>query len=320
MNDQEIVRPETGEIVKAEASAMVALPLGVKAAITQWQEYQALTRELLDDSDFQHIGARKFKKKSAWRKYARAFNITDEVTFEHIERSPDGFPLWARVRVKATASNGRTAEADHECHVTERCCDGDCNKRHAHCLEGCTGRVHFSHPGDLPATALTRAKNRAISDLIGAGEVSAEEMEGQKEQRDSFSQPSGSGICPKHKVAYVHTDKQKAGGYPPSHKDGAGWCVKQTPAPGDEDDEDDAPAQVQPEPASALPETAKAIAVRALTTLLGSKPQEWAAWVRATFPDTLGLRKSPDYTEAEWGVITTAVRAALAGANDLGSK
>jgi len=38
------------------------------------------------------------------------------------------------------------------------------------------------------ATATTRAKNRAISDLIGAGEVSAEEMDGQRprdEENDS---------------------------------------------------------------------------------------------------------------------------------------
>lgn len=168
----------------------VALPVTVDEAIEQWQQYQELTKRLLDESDYQQIGKRRFKKKSAWRKYARAFNIADEVTLEQIERGEDGFPLWARVRVKATANNGRSAEADHECHVTERCCPAaqgaPCPKRswrdHVCCQEGCTGRLHWSHPGDIAATALTRAKNRAIADLIGAGEVSAEEMSGQASQ------------------------------------------------------------------------------------------------------------------------------------------
>jgi hypothetical protein len=169
----------------------VALPVPVDQVIQQWQEYQELTRRLLDDSDYQSTGsgpnAKRFKKKSAWRKYSRAFNLTDRVVFEHVERAPDGWPLWARVRVEASAPNGRSVEADHECHVTERCCDAalgaQCAKRswsnHVCCPVGCTGRQHWGHPGDIAATATTRAKNRAISDLIGAGEVSAEEMEGQ---------------------------------------------------------------------------------------------------------------------------------------------
>jgi hypothetical protein len=163
----------------------VSLPIPVEEAVAQWRQYQELTRQLLDQTDYQKIGDKQFKKKSGWRKYARAFNITDRVTYEHVERAPDGFPLWARIRVEASHPNGRSAEADHECHISERCCPAatgaSCRMRnwdkHTCCAQGCTGRMHWSHPGDLPATALTRAKNRAISDLIGAGEVSAEEME-----------------------------------------------------------------------------------------------------------------------------------------------
>ena len=188
----------TAETERAESLPMtavtvvretVALPVSVEKAMEEWEQYQQLTRRLLDDSDYQAIGQKKFKKKSAWRKYARAFNISDRVTYEHIERSLDGFPLWARIRVEASAPNGRVAEADHECHVNERCCPtiygAACPKtswrNHTCCQPGCSGRVHFAHPGDIPATATTRAKNRAISDLIGAGEVSAEEMEGQRD-------------------------------------------------------------------------------------------------------------------------------------------
>ena len=165
------------------------LTVNVDQALAEWEQYQELTRKLLDPTDYQATGsgpnAKKFKKKSAWRKYAKAFALDDHVSFEHIERAPDGYPLWARVRVIASTPDGRSAEGDHECHILERCCDAKfgrvCGKRswrnHTCCKADCDGRQHWSHPGDIPATALTRAKNRAIADLIGAGEVSAEEMD-----------------------------------------------------------------------------------------------------------------------------------------------
>jgi len=186
------------ETISAEAThlpsvATVKLPVSVDEALRQWAEYQELTRKLLNDNDYQRLGGKKFKKKSAWRKYARAFNISDRVTFEHIERDEQGFPIFARIRVEATHPSGRVAEADHECHRSERCCPAarleHCDSKgrggHKCCVEGCDGRKHWPHPGDIAATALTRSKNRAISDLIGAGEVSAEEME-----REERSEPA----------------------------------------------------------------------------------------------------------------------------------
>ena len=158
------------------------LPTTVDDALADWKDYQTLTQKLLDDSDYQGIGDRRFKKKSAWRKYARAFNISTEVTYEEIERDSERFPIFARVRVKATGPNGRHEEADQECHVKERCSET--------CAEDCSGRGHWAHPGDLPATALTRAKNRAISDLIGAGEVSAEEMDTPRQAAPRKPKPS----------------------------------------------------------------------------------------------------------------------------------
>ncbi len=188
-----------------ERSGIVTLPVSVAEAVEQFKQYQELTRLLLDDSDYQRQGGDRFKKKSAWRKYAKAFNLTDKVSFEDIRRDDRGHPVMARIRVVVTAPNGRQAEADHECHVSERCCPiafGEpCFRRapHNHCPQGCSGRAHWSHPGDIPATALTRAKNRAISDLIGAGEVSAEEIgeraevegEGERRQQQRPAPPRG---------------------------------------------------------------------------------------------------------------------------------
>jgi hypothetical protein len=190
-----VQEPIEGTVVEQPQEGTAPLPavipiqrrelINVDLAMEEWDRYQELTKRLLNDTDYQKIGKQKFKKKSAWRKYARAFNISCAVVSQEVARAEDGFPQFARVVVRATEPGGRWQDADQECHVQERCCpaavDGACFKvswqSHDCCERGCSGRLHFSHPGDLPATALTRAKNRAISDLIGAGEVSAEEMD-----------------------------------------------------------------------------------------------------------------------------------------------
>jgi len=131
------------------------LPVDVEQAIVEWRAYQDLTERLLDRTDYQNIGPKRFKKKSAWRKYAKAFNLSCEIIDKIVERGEDGKIQYADFVVRATAPSGRYAEAWASCSRTERT---------------------FSHDQDIAATAQTRAENRAISDLIGAGEVSAEEM------------------------------------------------------------------------------------------------------------------------------------------------
>ena len=131
------------------------LPVDVEQAIVEWKAYQELTERLIDKTDYQNIGPKRFKKKSAWRKYAKAFNLSCEIIDKIVERGEDGKIQYADFVVRATAPSGRYAEAWASCSRTERA---------------------FSHDQDIAATAQTRAENRAISDLIGAGEVSAEEM------------------------------------------------------------------------------------------------------------------------------------------------
>lgn len=138
----------------------------VDSAIDYWKNYQDLTDKLLDSSDYQ---GNKFKKKSAWRKYATAFSISDEIIKEDILRDDSGRVITATYHVKASLKNGRTGIGIGSCSIFDK-----------EKLESDTPfmlRQRFSNPEhDIPSTAHTRAKNRAISDLIGAGEVSAEEM------------------------------------------------------------------------------------------------------------------------------------------------
>lgn len=138
-----------------------ALPAAeVRAAMVS---HQALLQEILDPSDWQGPPNAKdsFVKKSGWRKVALAYNLGMGRVGEEVERDEEGGPLRASYTAWSEAPNGRRVEA------TGHCARGE--SRFAR--EG--GRQKLEN--DLRATAETRAKNRAISDLIGMGKVSAEE-------------------------------------------------------------------------------------------------------------------------------------------------
>ena len=97
------------------------------------------------------------EKKSGWQKLARAFNADTEIVDRDLLRTSTGRVREAYYRIKATLPNGRTVESDALCSRKEK------------------GKDNASDH-TIMSTAKTRATNRAIAELIGAGEVSAEEM------------------------------------------------------------------------------------------------------------------------------------------------
>jgi hypothetical protein len=117
------------------------------------KKFQALKAALLTADDYVSINGKPYIKRSGYRKFALAFNISDEI----VSQEHDG-DIW-RIHVKATAPNGRSAIGIGSCSVADR--------------EKLKSQ-HADH--DAYTIAHTRAKNRAISDLIGSGDVSAEEM------------------------------------------------------------------------------------------------------------------------------------------------
>jgi hypothetical protein len=146
----------TGELVPATRPDLLsAAPVSDVVALQR--AYLDLSGALLDANDYQAIGGTRYKKKSAWRKLAAAFNVSDTILEKVYYRDEDGRIGRAEVTVRATAPNGRSAEGLGVCSTREP--RGFANPEH-----------------DIPATAHTRAKNRAFSDLFGLGEVSAEEM------------------------------------------------------------------------------------------------------------------------------------------------
>lgn len=155
--------------IPSEVSAGAIVPMSVEAspivvpAVTaevmreSMRQFQSLKASLLDKStDIATIQNKPFIKRSGWRKFALAFNVSDEITKEERDEHDDDF-TW-RIWVKVWAPNGRSVVGIGACSSEER------------------DFAHLQH--DVYATAHTRAKNRALSDLIGSGEVSWEELRG----------------------------------------------------------------------------------------------------------------------------------------------
>lgn len=161
--------PSTVEVydvgAKAELAALVPVgsalvrPAGTPTDVAEaFTEYAQVCERVLDDGDYQQIGNKKFRTKSAWRKLAVAYGVNLALVEERVERDQFGGLLRVHTTVRATAPNGRFADGVGSC---------DCDER---------SFSHLEH--DVRGTAFTRAANRASADLFGLGEVSAEEVDG----------------------------------------------------------------------------------------------------------------------------------------------
>lgn len=148
---------------RRERRSEVIRPLGADALVQSFGEYQDLLPKLLSPDDWQDAGrGERFVKKSGWRKIATAFDLDVVIVSSKVDRDSDGRPVRAEVIARAVAPSGRSMDGDGYCSVEEPR------------FEKPKARQKLEN--DLRATAATRAKNRAISDLVGMGAVSAEEV------------------------------------------------------------------------------------------------------------------------------------------------
>lgn len=143
----------------------VIRPLDPAQVVASMRTHQELLRQILDPTDWQGPPdkAGSFVKKSGWRKIALSYNLSLGHVSEEVERDDEGTPLRATYTAWAEAPNGRRVEATGHCAQSESRFAKE------------KGRQKLEN--DMRATAETRAKNRAISDLIGMGKVSAEEVD-----------------------------------------------------------------------------------------------------------------------------------------------
>lgn len=134
-----------------------------------WKAYQDLCKAILAPEDLIKIVSfngkksitKFFKTKSAWRKLSTAFNLSTEIIKE--ERVDYETYFVVKIVARTTAPNGRSVDGTGACASNER------------------KFAHMEH--DVRAQAETRAKNRSIADMIGGGEVSAEEVIEMEEQQ-----------------------------------------------------------------------------------------------------------------------------------------
>lgn len=174
---------EKKEIVPVEAEEKILAPvISAENAEKAMQAYQELCAAVLipwdkrkiengvivQESDYQRIPVRRkeggrwitefkdFPRKSAWRKLGKFYRISDEIVDrERVDRE-DGSFVW-HYTVKSVAPDGQYTFGV-----------GSCDSKEIHDERR---REH-----DTESKAHTRAKNRATSDLIGFGQVSAEEV------------------------------------------------------------------------------------------------------------------------------------------------
>lgn len=165
----------TGSELVAYEGALIQPAASLPDIAAAFAGYRELCAMLLDDADFQPINGGQFLKKSGWRKLATAMGVTLAQVRREVGRDSDGRVMWAEFTYRATAPNGRYAEAEAACSTRER---------------------KFTHPDhDVIATAETRAKSRACSDLFGLGALSAEELDG----GENGAGGSGNGTPPSDK-------------------------------------------------------------------------------------------------------------------------
>lgn len=153
--------PVKGDPTQVAAKQLKAIePVMTPAkAKNVYTKYQQLLEAVISDGDVVAIAGKKHPTKQFANKLARMFALSVEIVQADKE---DGvtdtgakYFVW-HIVARATAPNGQFRDGDGHCATNER----TFNKYHH----------------DVYATAVTRAKNRAILELVGMGEVSYEEI------------------------------------------------------------------------------------------------------------------------------------------------
>ncbi|KKL14887.1 hypothetical protein LCGC14_2511150 [marine sediment metagenome] len=168
---------ETREIILPEQANGAVVPINVDSLVAMVDAFDKFKSKVLKDDDFwvdtRNDNKRRVKK-SGWLKYALACNLNlEKVEEREIDKEmPPGSGDWVTIfhfDYRAIAQSGRFAEASGSASTAER--------------EGSDKMIH-----DTRSLAQTRATNRAISNLVGGGEVSAEEMQGSSRRQVESNQ------------------------------------------------------------------------------------------------------------------------------------
>lgn len=211
--NMELVKSDVTIDSPTEAIVVHDSPLPVFTGEQMAQAFSAyrLLQTALDRSmpeQIMQLEGKPFRKKGYWRAIAVAFKLTVEPTHERREVQgdfEDARPNFGYVvTYRATAPNGRSASGDGSCFAVEKARRFRCpHVKHPNS----TYTVHFpaescpdydphyiwrAQPSqatehNIRSHAHTRAFNRAVSNLVGFGEVSAEEVDREHGHQESVA-------------------------------------------------------------------------------------------------------------------------------------
>ena len=174
---------------ETEQISVVVSP-DVQGTVNALQKFLDLKERVLQSDDTVMISGKKYIKRSGWRKIALAFNVSTEII--SVERDYGSDFKVCHVKARATAPNGRISDEIASCDSTEF-----------------QGNIKFS-VHNLETKAATRAINRAISNLVGGGEVSAEEIEqGENVANNGESQATNGSNVKKNQSGNTDWDAEK---------------------------------------------------------------------------------------------------------------
>ena len=135
----------------------IVTPIEADAVLEMIKAFEYFKSRVLTPRDFATIQGKPFVKKSGWSKYSLACNVSTELRDEKMEER-NGDRIYHFVYRAVHLPTGRYADAVGSASEAEK--------------------TRWNHPEhDVRTLAQTRAFNRSISNLVGGGEVSAEEME-----------------------------------------------------------------------------------------------------------------------------------------------
>lgn len=140
----------------------IVTPADADSVLEMIQAFEYFKSKVLNKKDFAVIQGEPRVKKSGWSKYALACNVSTELRDERVEER-DGHRIYHFNYRAVHLPSGRFADAVGSASEAER--------------------REWTHPEhDVRSLAQTRAFNRSVSNLVGGGEVSAEEMEASEAQ------------------------------------------------------------------------------------------------------------------------------------------
>jgi len=159
----------------SQMMGIVAPQVDVEEAVSVFNKFTEFKQKLLSDDDYLYIGtdgkptikkkgATEYIKKSGWRKFSTVFNLDCQLIDKKREtyEDPEGkYYVWTYA-VRVTAPNGRYQDAE-----------GVATSRDPFFTKG--GK-QLPEEKNIMLKSQTVGFNRAISDLIGGGAKSAEEM------------------------------------------------------------------------------------------------------------------------------------------------